>query len=125
MRVGVELLEDAAQQARPGRTSVMCPQHAAYHLAAEPHTAAFVGNWKTPAAHAMTAPRKHRPGHGARADDDDPAILTAMCSNARGMGVRRENRPPKWMLVPSGRGEIDRLARARQCKAGNDVVIIE
>jgi hypothetical protein len=48
-----------------------------------------------------------------------------MRANACGMRIGRENRPTKWMLVPSGRSEIDRLARACQCKAGNNVVIIE
>ncbi len=61
MRVGVELLEHAAQQAGPGRAPVMRPQHAAHHLATEPRAAALVGNRETPTTHAMVPPGQRSP----------------------------------------------------------------
>jgi hypothetical protein len=67
----------------------------------------------------------YRPSDGACPNDDDTAVPAAMRANACGMRISRNDCPPKWMLVSSGRSQIDRLARARQCEAGNNVVIIE
>src|SRR4029077_778483 len=112
--------EDGAQQAGPGRTPVIGPQHAAHHLAAEPPAAAFVGNGKAPTAHPMAPARKHRPGYGACAYDDDAAVLATMRSNARSVRVCRHHHVPEWMSIGLDGLAFDRLRRPRQGEAGDD-----
>ncbi len=85
MRIEVEALGHARQKRRPGRATVERPKGAARNFAAEPRAAAFVGNRKAPAAHAITLAANDGFANTASADDDNPAILSAMGSDAGGM----------------------------------------
>ncbi len=61
-----------------------------------------------------------RPAHRASAGNDNSAVAAAVRSNARGMGISRDNRSAKRMAVAFRGGHLSGLAGPCQSEASDD-----
>ena len=65
------------------------------------------------------------PSDAARSDDDDAAVLAAVCADAGGVRVRGDDRTAERKSISVRRRQVGRLAGARERQAGDDVGLLE
>jgi hypothetical protein len=121
VRIGVEFLEQALQQAAPGDASVTGVQDPAHRRRAEPGAAALIRQRQPPAADPIGAAIDERPADAAGPGDDDAALAAAMRADAGGMCVGGNQRMPERQPPALCGGELQRLARTGEREAGGEV----